>query len=91
MDLAVKAANDAFKLNSPWRTMDAGERGYILNRVGDLIERDQKYLAVSFLLCSPFPNDKIKPFPKQLILNNSRLKEFADYNFKFDENGRMFS
>ena len=31
---------------------------------------------------NPFPNDK--------ILDSSKLKEFAD-NFKFDENGRMFS
>ena len=25
------------------------------------------------------------------ILNSSKLKEFADYNFKFDENGRKLS
>ncbi|XP_060589544.1 aldehyde dehydrogenase, mitochondrial-like [Ruditapes philippinarum] len=45
VDIAVKAAQDAFKLGSPWRRMDAGERGYILNKVADLIERDRKYLA----------------------------------------------
>ena len=33
----------------------------------------------------------IKPFPKQHILDSSKLKEFADDNFKFDENGRKFS
>ena len=32
---------------------------------------------------NPFPNDK--------SLDSSKLKEFADNNFKFDENGRMFS
>ena len=32
-----------------------------------------------------------KPFPKQQILDSSKLKEFADNNFKFDENGRNFS
>jgi len=50
VDIAVKAAQDAFKLGSPWRRMDAGERGYLMNRVADLIERDRKYLAVSYLL-----------------------------------------
>ena len=29
--------------------------------------------------------------PKQQILDSSKLKEFADDNFKFDENGRKFS
>lgn len=47
MDLAVKAANDAFKFGSPWRRMDASERGVLLNRLADLLERDQTYLAVS--------------------------------------------
>ena len=32
-----------------------------------------------------------KPFPKGQILNSSKLKELADDNFKFDENGRKFS
>ena len=32
-----------------------------------------------------------KPFPKRQILDTSKLKEFADDNFKFDENGREFS
>ena len=31
------------------------------------------------------------PFPKRQILDASKLKEFADENFKFDENGRQFS
>ena len=31
------------------------------------------------------------PFPKQQILDSSKLKEFADDNFKFDKNGRKFS
>ena len=30
-------------------------------------------------------------FPKQQISDSSKLKEFADDNFKFDENGRKFS
>ena len=30
-------------------------------------------------------------FPKRQILDSSKLKEFADDNFKFDENGRKLS
>ena len=33
----------------------------------------------------------IQTFPKRQILDASKLKEFADNNFKFDENGRKFS
>ena len=32
-----------------------------------------------------------KPFPKPQILDSSKLKEFADDNFRFDENDRKFS
>ena len=32
-----------------------------------------------------------EPYPKRLILNSSKLKEFADDNFKVNENGRKFS
>ena len=47
VDRAVKAANNAFKLDSPWRRMDASDRGLLLHRLADLIERDANYLAVS--------------------------------------------
>ena len=33
----------------------------------------------------------INPFPKQQISDSSKLKEFAEVNFKFDENGRKLS
>lgn len=45
VDVAVKAAKEAFKLGSPWRTMNASDRGRLLNRLADLIERDHAYLA----------------------------------------------
>ena len=32
-----------------------------------------------------------RPFPKLIILHSSKLKEYADDNFKFDENGRNLS
>uniref|UniRef100_A0A5F8HDA6 aldehyde dehydrogenase (NAD(+)) n=1 Tax=Monodelphis domestica TaxID=13616 RepID=A0A5F8HDA6_MONDO len=45
VDKAVKAARSAFQIGSPWRTMDASERGRLLNRLADLIERDRLLLA----------------------------------------------
>ncbi|KAL4646547.1 aldehyde dehydrogenase, mitochondrial isoform X1 [Arapaima gigas] len=45
VDKAVEAAKDAFRLGSPWRRMDASERGLLLNRLADSIERDAAYLA----------------------------------------------
>ena len=37
VDKAVKAAKEAFKLGSPWRTMDASERGHLLYKLADLM------------------------------------------------------
>ncbi|XP_073963733.1 aldehyde dehydrogenase, mitochondrial-like [Choristoneura fumiferana] len=45
IDQAVQAANDAFKLGSQWRRMDASQRGVLLNRLANLIERDAAYIA----------------------------------------------
>ncbi|NWT49134.1 AL1A1 dehydrogenase, partial [Chroicocephalus maculipennis] len=45
VDKAVKAARKAFELGSPWRTMDASERGRLLNKLADLVERDRLILA----------------------------------------------
>jgi len=45
VDKAVKAAKEAFKLGSPWRTMDASARGHLLYKLADLMERDRVYLA----------------------------------------------
>ena len=47
MDKAVAAAKEAFKRGSVWRTMDASERGRLLYKYADLMERDREYLAVS--------------------------------------------
>jgi aldehyde dehydrogenase (NAD+) len=47
VDSAVMAATEAFRRGSPWRRMDAAERGRLLNRLADLIERDRVLLAVS--------------------------------------------
>ncbi|KAJ6656709.1 hypothetical protein lerEdw1_003596 [Lerista edwardsae] len=45
VDKAVKAAKEAFQFGSPWRRMDASQRGKLLNRLADLVERDRAYLA----------------------------------------------
>ena len=45
VDKAVAAAAEAFKLGSTWRTMDASDRGHLLYKLADLIERDREYLA----------------------------------------------
>ncbi|XP_046373569.2 aldehyde dehydrogenase, mitochondrial-like [Haliotis rufescens] len=45
VDRAVNAAREAFRLGSPWRRLDASERGRLLNRLADLIERDAGYIA----------------------------------------------
>lgn len=45
VDSAVRAAHEAFDLDSPWRRMDASKRGKLINRLADLVERDKVYLA----------------------------------------------
>ena len=45
VDLAVAAAKAAFARGSAWRTMGASDRGRLLNRLADAIERDREYLA----------------------------------------------
>src|SRR4051794_2475705 len=44
IDLAVKAARKAFE-DGPWAHMSAAERGRLLNRLADLIEKNQEELA----------------------------------------------
>ncbi|XP_014241818.1 aldehyde dehydrogenase, mitochondrial-like [Cimex lectularius] len=45
VDMAVDAARKAFARGSPWRTMNASQRGAILHRLADLMEKDHVYLA----------------------------------------------
>ncbi|KAL7836309.1 hypothetical protein AOLI_G00275930 [Acnodon oligacanthus] len=45
IDKAVSCARRAFKLGSLWRRMDASDRGLLLNRLADLVERDRLLLA----------------------------------------------
>ena len=43
------------------------------------------------IISSDLINISSKPFPKRRILDPSKLKKFADDNFKFEEIGRKFS
>uniref|UniRef100_A0A8D3BWS2 Aldehyde dehydrogenase 1 family, member A2 n=1 Tax=Scophthalmus maximus TaxID=52904 RepID=A0A8D3BWS2_SCOMX len=45
IDKAVQAARLAFSFGSVWRRMDASERGRLLAKLADLVERDSVYLA----------------------------------------------
>ena len=45
IDLAVAAAKRAFHRNSEWRQLDASQRGEIIRKFSDLLERDAKYIA----------------------------------------------
>jgi aldehyde dehydrogenase (NAD+) len=45
VDLAVKAAHAAFDTKAPWRRMSAAERGRLLNRLADLMEKHADELA----------------------------------------------
>jgi aldehyde dehydrogenase (NAD+) len=45
VDLAVKAARKAFHSKSAWRRMSAAERGKLINRLADLLEKHADELA----------------------------------------------
>src|SRR5215467_14224784 len=45
VDRAVLAARAAFKPGSPWRKLSAAERGHLLYKLADLIERNASELA----------------------------------------------
>ena len=45
VDVAVKAARNAFHSKAPWRKMPASERGKLLNRLADLIEQNIEELS----------------------------------------------
>lgn len=44
-DKAVQAAHLAFSLGSVWRRLDASERGRLLDKLADLVERDRAVLV----------------------------------------------
>ncbi|XP_045766087.1 aldehyde dehydrogenase 1A1-like [Maniola jurtina] len=45
INAAVQSAKRAFHRNSEWRLMDASQRGKLLNKFADLVDRDLDYLS----------------------------------------------
>ena len=58
--------------------------GSILSNMVWHTNSSQKSILFNPNVPNPFPNDN-------LFLYSFKIKEFADDNFKFDENGRKFS
>jgi len=50
VDIAVAAARKAFEIDSQWRSMDPSARGALMNKLAQLMRRDEEYLAVCFTL-----------------------------------------
>lgn len=48
--------DEKIRFGSPWRRMDASERGALLYKLADLMERDRTYLAVRLYLSKQLPN-----------------------------------
>ncbi|XP_045488339.1 aldehyde dehydrogenase 1A1-like [Pieris rapae] len=65
IDLAVSAAKAAFHRNSEWRLLDASQRGRILCKFADLVERDAKYLAE----LEGYDNGMVCAFSRKMLTN----------------------
>ena len=52
VDIAVAAARKAFEIDSEWRSMDPSARGALMNKLAQLMRRDEEYLAVCFIFYS---------------------------------------
>ncbi|KAL1494406.1 hypothetical protein ABEB36_010009 [Hypothenemus hampei] len=76
VDLAVAAAKKAFARRSPWRQMDASERGKLITKFADLIERDAQYLSELETLNSGKPLEAVKAELKAYV---NVLKYYAGY------------
>ncbi|KAM8973995.1 retinal dehydrogenase 2 [Pelodytes ibericus] len=74
VDKAVRAARLAFSLGSVWRRMDASERGRLLEKLADLVERDRDVLATLESLNSG------KPFLQSFYVDlQGAIKTFRYY------------
>ena len=64
------------------------ERGAEIRNIFFDVMQNLEFLGISVRLKK---RTVFYSFPKRLILNSSKLKEFTDDNFKFDKNGEKFS
>jgi len=81
VEIAVNAAKKAFELNSPWRTMDAADRGVLLNKLADEVEKNADYLASLETLDNGKPAHVAKAADVALTVANLRYwAGWADKN-----------
>ncbi len=86
MDAAVHAARKAFSLGSPWRRMDARQRGALLYKLADLIERDRTLLASLESLDNGKPYGVAYAGDLQMVLNTIRfLNKFNIFNTSLNQ------
>ena len=71
VDLAVKAARKAFD-EGPWRRMDAAERGKIMYRLADLIEKNGDEIAALEALDNGKPSKIARIADVPLVVNTLR-------------------
>lgn len=71
VDLAVKAARKAFD-EGPWRRMDAAERGKIMYRFADLIEKNGDEIAALEALDNGKPSKIARIADVPLVVNTLR-------------------
>jgi len=82
VDLAVKAASDAFKKDSPWRKMNATGRRDLMIKLADLIVRDTEALAKLETLDNGKPTGlcgKVYGSATDLHLVNQCLRYYAGW------------
>lgn len=73
VDKAVLAASNAFSPTSPWRTMGASERAQLMNKLCELMRRDECYLASLDTL------DNGKPYTESLCDLDYSIKTLQYY------------
>ncbi|CAG9773810.1 unnamed protein product [Ceutorhynchus assimilis] len=83
VDNAVAAAKKAFERNSTWRNMDASQRGKLINKFADLLERDIQYLAELEVYNSGKPLDAVL---LELQYYAGILRYYAGYTDKIHGN-----
>ncbi|KAL5257650.1 hypothetical protein ACHWQZ_G012540 [Mnemiopsis leidyi] len=77
VDIAVAAARKAVEYGSPWRTMDASQRGRLMYKWADAIERDLDYIAALETLDNGKPLNDSRGADLPLVINT--LRYFAGW------------
>lgn len=55
------------RLGSPWRRMDASDRGALIYKLASLIERDQTYIAVSSKHCYTIERTNFRVYKRKFL------------------------